>query len=491
MHVLTRIHEVAGATPDKLAIVHNGQPISFSRFWRLIAACRQAMRAQGLARGLVLLDVGNLLDGWILSFALRSLGFDVAVINGANQVELFAGRDIAAVITVESEGRDTPESDGFARLVLPSPSQATGDEAWPPADLTAPFGAQVMLTSGTTGRPKAVPSRAGETDAALLATRQVNRGLDSRFESQGADGIFCMFDLPLWTAAGYTLPILAWTQGAAVVLDQRGDTSLALQWPGITRATVTPFYLSRILAAPEGAFPYQPDLRLVMWAGAVTRQMVAEIRRRLTPMILNNVGSTEVGLWASTPIDTDDDLLWHRLVPTQRVEVVDEARRPLPPGRLGEVRIALAQEGAASHLGDAATTAEQYDQGWFYPGDLGVFDERGRLSLRGRSTDVVNLNGLKIVVEPWERKLQEELGCEAVCILAGAFGGEQDAMHVFIQTGAPISLGRLTEAIQGTLHGYPAVQVHKVAALPRTPTGKIRRIELAQQLNDGAFAARD
>ena len=490
MHVLKQIYETAAANPDKLAVVYDGEPISFSRFWRLIDTCRRDLAERRLRRGLVLVNVAHLLDSWILNLALRSLGFDTATINGAGQVELFAGQDVSAVITVQSEVNDTLAAHGVARLHLPPPSQGQlGDDAPLPSwDLEGPYGAHVLLTSGTTGRPKPVPSRAGETEAAFAMTRQVNRGLDQRFESQGAAAIFCLFDLGLWTGAGYTLPVLAWTQGAAVIFDQRGEHHLALQWPGVTRATMTPHYLIRVLRAPEGAFPYQPELRLVLWAGAITRQMLGEARRRITPLILNNLASTEVGLWASTALDSDDDLLWHRLVPTQRVEVVDDVGQPLPPGRLGEVRIALAQTGGASHLGDAKTTAAQYQDGWFYPGDLGVFDERGRLSLRGRASDVVNIDGNKIVVEPWERKLQEALGCEAVCIMAGHFGDAEDALHVFIEATAPIPLERLTGAIQATLYGYPRVQAHKVAALPRTATGKIRRLELAQQLNDGVFA---
>jgi acyl-CoA synthetase (AMP-forming)/AMP-acid ligase II len=486
MHVLKQIHDTAAASPDKLAVVYNGQPIAFARFWRLIDACRRDLAVRNLRRGLVLVNVANLLDGWVLNLALRSLGFDTAA-TGSGPVE---GYDVSAVITVRSEAEsETPAPHGAARLDLPPPSAAhlADDAPLPPWDLEGPYGAHVLLTSGTTGRPKAVPSRAGETAEAFAATRQINRALDQRFESQGAAAIFCMFNLGLWTAAGYTLPVLAWTQGAAVVLDQRGEHHLALQWPGITRATVTPYYLTHILRAPEGAFPYQPQLRLVLWAGAITAPMLAEARRRITPMILNNLASTEVGLWASTALDSDDDLTWHRLVPTQRVEVVDDAGRPLPPGRLGEVRIALASAGSASHLGDAATTAAQYQDGWFYPGDLGVFDDRGRLSLRGRASDVVNIDGNKIVVEPWERKLREELGCEAVCILAGHFGGARDTMHVFIEASAPIALERLTRSVQSTLYGYPSVQAH-LATLPRTPMGKIRRLDLAQQLNDGLFA---
>jgi acyl-coenzyme A synthetase/AMP-(fatty) acid ligase len=39
--------------------------------------------------------------------------------------------------------------------------------------------------------------------------------------------------------------------------------------------------------------------------------------------------------------------------------------------------------------------------------------------------------------------------------------------------------------VRATLSGFPGVHVHVVEALPRTPTGKIRRIALAQQLHEG------
>lgn len=490
MRVLQQIHDVAVATPDKLAIAYNGAPVSYGRYWRLIDACRADLAARGLDDGLVLVGAHNIFDSWILNFALRSLGCDAVALHEPKQIALFAGRPVRAVITLEGERwGDAPPPPGAIALKLAPPSDPVfaDDAPLPPFAMTGPFGAHILLTSGTTGASKPVPSRAGETDAALTSTRVNDQDPDPRFRSQGADAIFCLFDLHLWTAAGYTIAILAWMQGAGVVIDQRAF-HLALQWPGITRATMTPYSLSRVLAAPGDATPYNPELRLVVWAGGISPAMAREARRRLTPLILNNVASTEVGIWGRTPIDSDDDLQWNRIVPGQVVEVVDEARHPLPPGRLGEVRIALVRPDAGSHLGDSATTAAQYTDGWFYPGDLGVFDERGRLSLRGRAADVVNIDGFKIAVEPWERELKEKLACDGVCILAGRFGGEDDRMHVFVETSAPISLERLTEAVQTTLRGYPGVHIHKLDAIPRTPMGKVRRIELAQQLNDGVYA---
>ena len=491
MFVLRRIYDTAVATPDKPALVYNNQATSYADLWRLVESCRRALAPHTRPGGVALVAVTNLLEGWILNLALRSLGLDTAAIQSAGQVELFADQTVACVVTLESDPRPgLVAPDGATHLTLANVTRSMfGDEEPLPAfpDM-GPAGGHYLLTSGTTGRPKPIQSRAGDTDEAFGAIMKLTAALADSFAENG-DSTTCLFDLGLWTVAGYLRPIMTWSRGGAVVLDQRGGHHLALEWPGITHIVVTPYYLGRVMAAPEGAFAYRPQARLIVSAGALTSAMAHEAQRRLTPRIVVNVGSTEVGMWARSIIETDDDLLWHQIAPGRIVQVVDEAGEPLPPGRLGEVRVALQEKGRASHLGDAASTAKVFDNGWFRPGDLGVFDDRGRISLRGRAADVINVNGLKVPTDPWERSLQETLSCDGVCVLSGRFRGDVEQLHVFIESSTPISRSALIEAVRTTLYGFPDAQVHKIDAMPRTPLGKIRRIDLAQQLQDGAFQA--
>lgn len=491
MYLLSQIRSHAEADPGRLAIVFNNEPVSYARFWRLIEGCQRSLAPHVSAGSLVLVCTRDLLENWIINLALRALGVDTSALGDIRQTDRFGERAVAAVITLDDDRR--PElvlPPGAVHLTLSPPSRQTfGPGApLPPLTCAAIAGTHFMLTSGTTGAPKPVATRIGGSPDSIQAMRAMADVVRDPDAPPPSDVMLCLFDFGLWSAPGYLRPPMCWAVGAGVVLDQRGPPHLALEWPGVTHVNVTPIHLQRILAAPEDALPPRPDLRLAVIAGSIGVDAWRETRRRLTSRIFINVGSTEGGLWARSWALTEDDLSWHTIAPDRVVQVVDEAGEPLPPVRLGEVRVALRRQGSASHLGDGVETAEAFgDDGWVYPGDLGELDERGRICLHGRVSEVLSLNGVKIATAPWERQLRERLACDGVCIMSGRFGGDEEELHVFVETAAPMPMTRLVEAVQSTLRGFAQAQIHRVDALPRTPLGKVWRVELARRLKDGMY----
>ncbi|HEX4197257.1 MAG TPA: AMP-binding protein [Caulobacteraceae bacterium] len=490
MFVLRKIQETAVADPAKLALVHNRRPIAYSEFWRLIEGCRRALQPLLPDHGVAVLSVDSILEGWILSLAVRALGLDAAVTRTGEQAELFEGFDVACVISLISEHRGpvaTPTGAKAFRISDPSRQSFPDGEAPPPLPEPLLAGGQILLTSGTTGVSKKALIRSGSIAQPILDRARRYRDLGEKYRQQGPDTVLNIFGLGLWTGAGHLWPIFTWCHGGGVVIHEGQDLERSFDWPGITHSLATPAFLSALMAAPEGAFAYQPQMQLNVVSGALTPALARETRRRLTPRILVNLSSTEGGGWARTLIETDEDLRWYRLDPTRTVEVVDDAGNPLPRGELGRVRIDQRPDAPTGYLGDPDATAKFFSDGWFYPGDLGVLDGKGRLALHGRSTDIVHIRGSKFPAEPWERTIQETLECEGVCILSGSWRSEAEQLHLFIESRRPIPGPRLAEAVRATLSGFPGVHVHLVEALPRTPTGKIRRITLAQQLHEGVY----
>lgn len=485
MFILERIHATAAREPDKLAIVADGHTISYGAFWRLIDERRRSLKPQLADRGIVVISVDSMPYAWVLSLAVRSLGLDAAVIREAEQLTLFADLEVAGVVTLASEHRPSVPMPGVEPRRVETPSlledEVRTDRPLPPLPDPLLSGGQITLTSGTTGRSKRVLSHRGCKED--VEYRDSYLELGQRFRQHGPDTILNILGMGLWTGAGHSRPLFVWSLGGAVLMHNGADIERTFAWPGLTHTLATPAYLSGLMAMPEGAFPFLPEMQLMVVSGSLTPALARETRRRLTPRILVNLSASEVGPWARSLIETDEDLRWYRIESKRKVEVVDDAGRPLPAGELGRVRVDLSRANGPGYLGDPEATAAFFADGWFYPGDLGVLDGQGRLALYGRATDVIHIKGNKHPAEPWEREIQEALECDDVCIISGSFRAEGEELHLFIESRKPIATAALTAAVQSTLAGFTGVHVHAVEALPRTESGKIKRIELAQLLH--------
>ncbi|HEY5106396.1 MAG TPA: fatty acid--CoA ligase family protein [Caulobacteraceae bacterium] len=490
MYILEQISAMRRQKPDALAMACNGVGLSYDLFWRRILAARRFFEASGVAgAGVAAVWVDSLAEGWIIDLALRSLGLTTAMLRGGEQLELFAGPDLAWLVTLASENkRDIAAAIGVSRIETGGGAYAP--DAGPPADalpspLPAP-GGHILLTSGTTGRYKKVLTTVG-ADAKDIEGRHARyAALGEGVTPQGPASILNLFDLGLWTAAGYQRPMMTWSVGGGVIFRDGPDFHRAFDWPGITHTLTTPHYLSRLMAQPQDAFAPQKDMQLIIVGGALSKPLANETRRRLTARIVISLAATEVGGWARTVVESDEDLRWYRLDPERTVEVVDEDRKPLALGRLGEVRVKMRQGGPAGYLDDASANASFFGDGWFYPGDLGVLDGKGRLALFGRVTDIIHVQGDKHPAEPLERELQEKLGCDGVCVLSAPDQSGVEKLHVFIESRRVISQAELSQAASAVLYGFPGARFHLVAALPRTANGKVKRQALT-----AAFHQRD
>ncbi len=206
----------------------------------------------------------------------------------------------------------------------------------------------------------------------------------------------------------------------------------------------------------------------------MTRTQVDQAKARIAPHLFNYIASTEAGIITFTPLDTPEDLRWHRLVPGRVVEIVDESDRPVPAGEIGLLRVGTAG-GPTSYLHDEAATRAFFRDGFFYPGDLAVMRSDGRMALQGRVTEVINMLGDKISPAPIEARMCELFAVSGVCLFSVQDDSGEEEIHIVIESPVPIDSERLTAAIKQELGGFQRACVHYVAALPRNHTGKVLR----------------
>jgi thioesterase domain-containing protein/acyl carrier protein len=156
----------------------------------------------------------------------------------------------------------------------------------------------------------------------------------------------------------------------------------------------------------------------------------------------------------------------------------------LPAGIAGEVVI-RGPNVTAGYRNNAEANAQAFRGGWLRTGDQGVMDEDGYLTITGRFKEIINRGGEKIAPKEIDDALMEHAGVAA----AAAFPlphptlGEEIGAAVVAATSAELSEAALTQFLAGRLPHFKIPRRFVfVADIPKGPTGKIQRHELAAVL---------
>ncbi|MGH7822029.1 MAG: AMP-binding enzyme, partial [Candidatus Binatia bacterium] len=177
-----------------------------------------------------------------------------------------------------------------------------------------------------------------------------------------------------------------------------------------------------------------------------------------------------------------------------------EAKRIATDGHpLAGVEIRLDDQGEISSRGpdcflgytDAELTARVFDdEGWYRTGDVGVLDDEGYLTITDRLSDIIIRGGENISALEVEELLLAlpSIGEVAVVAAPDERLGEHAAALVTVRPGhsAP-SLKEVREhlAARGLARQKWPEEIIEVTEFPRTPSGKVQKFRLRQQLRDG------
>jgi acyl-CoA synthetase (AMP-forming)/AMP-acid ligase II len=347
----------------------------------------------------------------------------------------------------------------------------TGDLA-PPSQQ----GRAIILTSGTTGAPKgATRSMPKSIDpiAALLAVIP----LRSREKT--------MVAAPLFHAWGFAQWALGISLATTVVLKRRFDEEATLSLTAqheCTALVVVPVMIQRILELDDEVLD-RYDLSKVRAVPVSGSALPGSISDRwmdhFGENLYNLYGSTEVA-WAT--IATPADL---RAAPGTAgrpprgttVRLYDEDEREVGRGETGRifVRNDLAFEGYTGGGNKAVI------DGMLSSGDVGHFDEGGRLFIDGRDDDMIVSGGENV----FPGEVEDLLAGHGAVAEAAVFGvddeqfGQRLKAVVVTREGKELSADEVKRYVKENLAGYKVPRdVEFVSELPRTSTGKVLKREL-------------
>jgi acyl-CoA synthetase (AMP-forming)/AMP-acid ligase II len=482
----------ASRYPDRLALIDESGTLTFQEVHERSNALAHALAEEGVGPGSRVGIMCRNHRGWVEAYvATNKLGAHALFFNTAfsgpqmadvaereDPVAIIFDEEFAGVLDEASKGRkrfiawhepDTERTDRTLDELI-----AGGD----PSDLAPPKeqGKALILTSGTTGTPKGA-SRKQPQSLDPVAALLERIPLKARERT--------MIAAPMFHSWGFAHFTLAMGLCSTIVLRRKFDPELTLSLTAQHEATgliVVPVMLQRILELDDEVLRRYDLSRLkaVPVSGSALPPAVSERWMDLFGDNLYNLyGSTEVA-WAT--IATPEDL---RRAPGTAgkpprgtiVRLYDEDGSLVGPGETGRIFVGneLAFEGYTGGGNKAAI------EGLLSSGDVGHFDDGGRLFIDGRDDDMIVSGGENVFPGEVEDLLA---GHEAIAE-AAVFGVEDDEFGqrlkavVVVREGHALEADDLKRFVKSNLAGYKVPRdVDFVDELPRTSTGKVLKREL-------------
>ena len=440
------IHALWAATaPDRLALVDDRRQLTWAEADAEIEALRAGLLARlGLEPGQsVLLMMENRVEyllvwaalmragagavhaSWRLEpdeliYQLEHSGAAVALVDRPRQPTLEAALearpDLEITPVVLGPGPIPHGRMGYEELRAPLPGDRR--DRGERREREERGSANVVYTSGTTGRPKGAVR--DFTGFGVLELSRVLERLDLRVGDRH------LLVAPMYHSAGQVFALLHAALGATVYVRphfEAEDTLRALSTHDIHSVFMVPTMIRRVLelgAEAHARWP-TPALRAVVSGAAPFPQALRErvMVRFGAEHLFDFYGATEIG-WVT--LIRGDEMRDHpgsvgRPIAGQQVAIFDEQGRRLDPGEVGQVYVRNEQI-MRGYLGDDEASAQIRRGRWAGVEDLGRLDDDGYLYLEGRARDMVISGGVNL----YPAEIEEALAHHPAVAEIAAFG---------------------------------------------------------------------
>lgn len=435
--------------PDAPALWWAGRRFSYRDFDRLVSMLAAQLEAKGVGPGdRVSVRSWNRPEVGTLFFALGRLGAYLVPINARlleSEAEVLIARAQPRLIFGELPGA----------LPWPGPGPLRGA-----AEVDDEAVAAALFTSGTTGTPKLVElTHANFFALADASARRIGSHAAQRW----------LGSLPFFHIGGLAMLHRCAVLGASVVVESHFDpvqVCAALD-TGVSHASLVPTMLGRILDA-RGASPFEGVQAVLVGGGPMGPELLERARLKGLP-VLQTYGLTEACSQVTTEsLREADGTTAGRPLEGVQVRVVDEQRREVPVGEVGEIEV-------------AGPTVARALGPWLQTKDLGRLDAQGRLAVLARRTDLIISGGENVYPAEIEAVLREHPAVEDVAVVPRADPSwGQVPVAVFVPKG-DVADAALDAWVKERLAGFkrPRAWV-RTGALPRNANGKLERNKLVQ-----------
>jgi amino acid adenylation domain-containing protein len=492
----------AGQYPDAPAILVPGRmPLTYGRLWQHVNDVVQTLHAMGLNRHdriALVLPNGPEMAVAVVAVVAGAACAPLHPAYGPNEYHAYlaALRPKALIVQADTDSaaRAVARARGISILeLLPELEAEAGlfrltGAKHPRAELPA-FAqpddvALVLQTAGTTSQPKTVPLTHTNICASAYAT-----GMALALTASDR----CLNVLPLFHAHGLLTALLAsLAAGASVVCTAGFSVPQFFTWMAEFRPTwftAVPALHQAILAhaALHRELIAHSSLRLL-------RSSSAALPPSLHAALEGAFGVPVLGAYGMT--ETSSQIACNPLPPHARkvgsvgvsagpeVAIMDAEGTLLPAGQIGEI-VVRGTSVMQGYDNDPTANRSAFRHGWFRTGDQGYVDADGYLFITGRLKELINRGGEKIAPQEVDDVLMVHPAVAQAITFAMPHTrlGEEIAAAVVLRPGAVVTEKELRQFVAARLAVFKVPRrVFMVERVPTGPTGKLRRLGMAEQI---------
>lgn len=350
-----------------------------------------------------------------------------------------------------------------------------------------------LYTSGTTSRPKGVP---------LYSINEVLSAHDVIMHFPMTHGDKTMNMTPWFHRGGLHSggPCPTLYVGGEVVVMREFNAGLTLQYTqdyGINFLIGVPAVLNLLCRVQEQSGADLSSLKGIVTMGApLDKESCIRFMQVLTPKIFNGYGTTET-FWNTflRPADlpehagscgracTDDDVRVVKVHPDRFAEPDETVKKD--NAEIGEVIIASPAKSGMHYMGNDELTGQRFHDGFFYTGDLAVWDKDSYVTIVTRKDDMIVSSGENIYPAQVENVLMEHPDVAEACVV-GLPDKLRDQVTVayVVSKNSSLTVKDLVHFVNNhqMLAAYKRPKFYRICdSLPHTPTGKLQRAVVREQ----------
>ncbi len=497
------LEQRAAATPQKVFLFSepDGRQFTYSDFDFAVNRVAALLVRHDIGKGdVVSLLMPNSVEYIIAYFACWKLGAVAGPVNSLlkeNEIAFVLNNSETKAILVHSEFQariekiraDLPELqsvitfDDEAQATLEFEELEKSGRDFRAPSIDKDHDAIIIYTSGTTGKPKGCLLTHGNL---IANARQISEWLN--FSS--SDRLLTVMPLFHMNAVSVTTMSALYAGGSTVVSPKFSASQF---WKIVSDYRITSFgsvatMLSMLLSKYPDGIPQDlttSQLRFAMCGSApVPAEVIKRFEATFNCPVVEGYGLSESTCRSTfNPPDERRRPGSCGLPIGNEMKVFDDDDREVADGQLGEI-VLRGENILKGYYKNPEATASAFRNGWFHTGDVGYRDEDGYFFIVDRKSDMIIRGGENI----YPREIDEVLYQHPAVAAAATIGipdplyGEEVVAFVVLKEGSKVGEADLISHCTERLADYKCPKsIHIVKDIPKGPTGKLLKRELARR----------